>query len=252
MGETFEGLSDGDIIRHYQVALAAGDSRAAEAAFDALFRRCCPELTSFLEGKGLVRSELERILQEVWLAALAVLPPYEDRGLPFLHWLKKTAANRLKEARGDAQRDRKHLAVLPDLYEAETSRSGEEDPLDILMTRETRAEVGLAIRNVLGELSARDQGILLARFNDGLSSREVAERFDVTAVNVDAICSRTRDKLRAVLIARYGLEQLAAWVGWHVKPEGRRTAQRAATEEAHGTGGDRYEPQEGNDGKGAK
>lgn len=253
MEETFEGVSDGEIIRHYQVAIASGDSRAADEAFAALYKRCCSELRLFLEQSGLVQAEIEHILQEVWSAAVAELPRYEDRGLPFLHWLKKTAWNRLQEAYRDHQTEHKYLKALPDTYDVATSRWGEEDPLDVLTTRETRAEVQVAVQGVLGELSARDQDVFRARFDDGLSSQETADRFGLTRSNVDAICSRAREKLRGLLVARYGLERIAVWVGWSVRPEGRRTVQRAVTLAARPVAHDvvdiRYQPRIGSNGE---
>jgi len=137
---------------------------------------------------------VEEVMQEVALAALEQRAPLNDKA-KVAPWLYQLAVRQSLLYRRKVGRSRK----LTNQY-AQRVRPGEADqaapsPLKWLLADERR---GL-IRSALGSLSESDAEILLLKYTEGWSYRQVAHHLDMTHSAVEAKLHRARKKLRIAL-----------------------------------------------------
>lgn len=145
------------------------------------------------------RAAVDEVLQEVRLAALAQRSPLADanRVAP---WLYRLAVLQCLMYRRKAGRARKLTSGYA--QRAESVEPGEIDPLAWLLADERRA----MIREALAELPRRDAEILLLKYTEDWSYREIANRLGVSASAVEARLHRARTRLRTQLALRNVIE----------------------------------------------
>lgn len=147
------------------------------------------------------RHAVDEVMQEVALAAVAQKSPVIDRA-KLGSWLHRLAVRRsLMYRRGRGRRNRllalhAHRAAAPD------HSSVEADPLDWLV-RDERA--GL-VRTALERLPRRDAEILLLKYLEDWSYRELADHLGLTTSAVEARLHRARARLRGELAAARVIE----------------------------------------------
>lgn len=139
---------------------------------------------------------VEEVLQEVSLAAVAQRAPIADpsKVAPWLYRLAVTQAllYRRKQGRRRKLTDRYAQYLRP------TERDQHEpDPLGWLMAEERRARV----REALDSLPKRDAEILLLKYSEDWSYRQLAEHLGTTESAVEARLHRARQRLRKQLVA---------------------------------------------------
>jgi len=138
---------------------------------------------------------VDEVMQEIALAAVAQRAPLAD-ATKVAPWLYRLAVVQTLLYRRKRGRGRK----LVDRY-AERFRPGETDeqadPLVWLLADERRR----LVRDGLGQLPARDAEILLLKYSENWSYREIASRLGVRESAVEARLHRARAKLRGVLQA---------------------------------------------------
>ncbi|MFO0968007.1 MAG: sigma-70 family RNA polymerase sigma factor [Gemmataceae bacterium] len=155
-----------------------GDGRACEE----LLARHRPELCAFVEMRfdARLRARLDAsdVVQEAQVEALRRLPDYlKRRPMPFRHWLRKTAYERLlmlrrrhvgaarrTVAREEALPDRSSLALAQQLLAQGSTPS----------QRLAQEELARRVRDALAQLSESDRDLLLMRNYEGLAYEEVA------------------------------------------------------------------------------
>ncbi len=136
---------------------------------------------------------VEEVLQEVAMAAVAQKAPLADPSkLPA--WLHRLAVRQsLLYRRGRGRR-----AKLVERY-ADRHRDGffdrEADPLDWLL-RDERAKL---VRLALEKLPRRDAEILMLKYAEDWSYRDLGERLGITPSAVEARLHRARQRLRSEL-----------------------------------------------------
>jgi RNA polymerase sigma-70 factor (ECF subfamily) len=141
---------------------------------------------------------VDEVWQQVALAAIEQRWPLSDPAKvgPWLHRLAVVAAARYCRAAGCGRRVAKQFAARQSQSASATS-----DPLALLMRRE-RLEL---TRTALARLPPRDAEILLLKYGERWSYRQIAERLGVTEKAVDSRLLRARAQLREEL-ARLGIE----------------------------------------------
>jgi RNA polymerase sigma factor (sigma-70 family) len=139
---------------------------------------------------------IDEVMQEVSLAAVAQKAPLSDadKVAPWLYRLAVTQALLYRRKQG---RRRK----LTDRY-AERNRPTEQDtrevdPLDWLMAQERREQ----IRKAVARLPRRDAEILMLKYTEDWSYRDLAEHLGISHSAVEARLHRARGRLRKELIA---------------------------------------------------
>lgn len=196
MTETWATTTDGELVRLVQTG---GPTEAADA-FGELFDRTNRGLVAFLARKGLTRPEIAWVAEEAWERAYESLLSYEDRGWPFLAWLRGIATNVWRER---ARHHRKHPS-LPEDYQAAATAAWSLDPLAQLAEREDQDDLGAALREAITRLKPDQRAVLERRLILGKSSREVAEELGWTVVKVDTTLHRARTACRHYLLDQCG------------------------------------------------
>jgi RNA polymerase sigma-70 factor (ECF subfamily) len=141
--------------------LAAREDRAA---FALLYRRYLDRVYSYAFYQLGNHHDAEDATERTFLAALRGLPSYQDRGSSFRAWLFTIAHNTIANAR--RTRARRRTEPLPERLDL---RAPNADPAGIV----GRAEELRRVREAIRALPEDRQQVVLLRFVDGLSSREI-------------------------------------------------------------------------------
>jgi len=133
---------------------------------------------------------VEEVLQEVALAVLAgrALPTDPEKVAP---WLYRVAVLQSLLYRRKEGRRRKLLGRFAD----QQGSSSAADPLQWMLADERRAQV----RAALQKLPRRDAEILLLKYTEDWSYRELADHLGVSVSAVEARLHRARQRLRELL-----------------------------------------------------
>lgn len=142
------------------------------------------------------RQAVDEVMQEVALAALAQRAPLGDPA-KVGPWLYRVAVRRTLLYR--RQRGRQHKLVDRYAWTQEAALRGDAapaaDPLEWLVQDERR---GL-VRAALGRLARRDAEILLLKYTEDWSYRELAAHLGIAKSAVEARLHRARCRLRSAL-----------------------------------------------------
>jgi len=167
-------------------AKAADEQRLVEAAqkdparFGDLYELNFERVYAFFACRVRHREEAQDLTSEVFHRALANLPRFEWRGVPFSAWLMKIAANALADRWQRAARERGNPAPP----------AAEEAQLDKF---EERAQLYGLVRAL-----PRDQRrVIQARFAEQKSIREIAGELKKSEGSVKQLQFRALEKLRA-------------------------------------------------------
>ncbi len=139
---------------------------------------------------------VDEVMQEVSLAAVRQSAPLADRSklAPWLYRLAVTQSLLYRRKQGRRRKLNGRYARrigTPEQHERET------DPLDWLLAEERRK----LIRTALGRLPKRDAEILLLKYTEEWSYRELAEHLGVSQSAVQARLHRARRRMRDELAA---------------------------------------------------
>lgn len=145
------------IIRERDLIDAA---RADPARFAELYEENFPRVYAYVACRIRDRAETEDITSEVFHRALANLPRFEWRGVPFAAWLYKIAANAIADRMNRAQRAERASFEL--------AISG--TPPDSAEEIEHRARLFAMV----GELPADQRRVISLRFAEQKSISEIA------------------------------------------------------------------------------
>ena len=141
------------------------------------------------------RQAVDEVMQEVALAAVAQHSPLLNPGR-LVGWLYHLAVRQALMYRRKAGRQR----ALVGRYARRQATSGEDpglSPLSWLLHDERRGMVQQALRR----LPPRDADLLMLKYAEGWSARELARRLGVKTTAVEARLHRARGRLRAELTA---------------------------------------------------
>ena len=151
----------------------APDVRAAQAdraQFGGLYRRYLDRVygyTFYLLGD---HHDAEDATERTFVSALAALDRFRDEGATFRAWLFRIAHNEVANALRTRHRRRTEPLV------AAPAADDFPDPLAAV----TAADDARTLRNALAALSEDRRQVLVLRFVDGLSAREIGEVLDRT------------------------------------------------------------------------
>jgi RNA polymerase sigma factor (sigma-70 family) len=139
---------------------------------------------------------IEEALQEI--AVTASRQPARVKSERVGGWLYRAAIRQAMLQRRRWARGRRALAVVA----RSVSEDGQGDPLDWLLTDERRD----LVRQALAELPDSDVEILLLKYAEDWSYREIARRLGASESAVEARLHRARGRLRQVLSQRSVIE----------------------------------------------
>src|SRR5436190_20953823 len=147
------------------------------------------------------RQAVDEVMQEVALAAVAQRAPLHDPARVGA-WLYRLAVRQVLLYRRRCGRQRRLLGSYAGSRGTDPGVSAAPDPLDWLLQDERN---GL-VREALGRLSGRDAEILLLKYTEDWSYRELAAHLGVSESAVEARLHRARQRLRAAMIGTHALE----------------------------------------------
>ncbi|MHB1036852.1 MAG: RNA polymerase sigma factor [Pirellulales bacterium] len=142
------------------------------------------------------RQLVEEVMQEVALAAVRQKAPLVDR-TKVAPWLYRLAVVQSLLCRRKLGRHRKLVDGYAEKVRPGEGQSRELDPLNWLLADERRAQVRAALRR----LPKRDAEILLLKYSEDWSYRQLAQRLGVSESAVEARLHRARNRLRTELTA---------------------------------------------------
>jgi RNA polymerase sigma-70 factor (ECF subfamily) len=140
---------------------------------------------------------VEEVMQEVALAAVAQRAPLREPARVGA-WLYRLAVRLVLLYRRRHGRQRRLIGVYAKHCGAEHGFSPALDPLDWLLFDERRR----LVREALGGLPRRDAEILLLKYTEDWSYRELAAHLGIGESAVEARLHRARKRLREALAAR--------------------------------------------------
>jgi RNA polymerase sigma-70 factor, ECF subfamily len=152
------------------------------AKFDALYELHFERVYGFIAGRVHDRATAEDLTSEVFYKALANLKSYEWRGVPFVAWLLRIAANAIIDREQRAYRERPMV----------------DDPRDPVATFDMRSmEYRARLFRLVGQLPETQRRVVHERFVDQRSIREIAERLGKSEGAVKQLQLRALERLRA-------------------------------------------------------
>jgi len=210
LGSTTPSISAED--RELLEALRRGD----EAAFARLVETLHGSMLRLAMVHVGDRAVAEEVVQDAWLGVLGQLDRFEGRS-SLKTWVLRIVSNRAKtravrerrtvpfSALSGGDLEAEEPAVDPDRFLpaghrwaghwASPPASWREVPEDLLLSRETMAEVGRAVAT----LPAVQRAVLVLRDVEGLTAAEACQLLGLTEGNQRVLLHRGRSKVRATL-----------------------------------------------------
>ena len=168
------------------------DVRAAQrdrAAFAILYRRYLDRVYGYAFYLLGDHHDAEDATERTFLAALAAIDRFGDRGSTFRAWLFRIAHNEV----ANAMRSRRRHRTEP-LDPAAEPPSTADPARDVALADDARR-----VRRALAALSDDRRHVLVLRFVDGLSAREIGEVLDRSAGAVRVLQHRALRDLASAL-----------------------------------------------------
>lgn len=157
--------------------------------FGLLYDHYLPQIYRFIYLKVGSKHETEDLTHEVFLSAWQSLPDYRSRGFPFSSWLYQIARNKVI----DYYRTKKSQVQLDAVDESSFQlASSVEKDVDITLEM---TKVQAAIK----KLKSDQQDVLLMRFIEDMSHKEIAEAVGKSEGAVRLIQHRALEQLRELL-----------------------------------------------------
>ncbi len=156
------------------------------AKFGELYELHFARVYAFVVRRVANRDVAEDLTSEVFHKALANLPGYQWRGVPFGAWLLRIAANAVVDRAKQAAR--------------EVRVEGADDPPDVAAVPDAELEAIEQASRLFGlveELPAEQRAVILQRFVDQRSIREIATRLGKTEGAVKQLQFRALQHLRS-------------------------------------------------------
>ena len=150
--------------------------------FAELYERNFERVYAFIVRRVLNRHDAEDVTAEVFQHALANLHKFEWRGVPFAVWLFRIAANAMADRWNERSRDAIHPA------------SGDLDP-----SHWPDIETRVVLFKLVDDLPADQRSVILKRFVEQKSIREIAEDLQRSEGAVKQLQFRALENLRTLV-----------------------------------------------------
>ena len=163
------------------------------AAFSVLYERYFERIYRFIYRRVQSVVEAEDLTAQTFQQALAAIPSYEWRGVPFGAWLYRIAGNLVVRHRQISGRE----VAVEYIDRIVDERGQSEDPLDAMLRQTTREQLMRALQR----LSPDQQRALILKYAHGLKNHEVGELMNRTEGGVKQLVHRAMLILRRDLAA---------------------------------------------------
>ena len=157
--------------------------------FGQLYDHYMPKIYRYILFKVSSRQETEDLTHEVFVSAWEKLGGYRSKGFPFSSWLYNIARNKVI----DYYRTKKSHLSLENL---------DPDFFKVVGAVEKNIDVALdfsQVKTAMNQLSDDSQDVLIMKFVDDLSHREIAEAMDKSEGAVRLMQHRAIQNLKEIL-----------------------------------------------------
>jgi RNA polymerase sigma-70 factor (ECF subfamily) len=154
---------DGSVDEGELVAAAKQDP----TEFGALYELYVDRVYRYAYRRVGTHHDAEDVTAQTFQQALAALPKYEWRGLPFGAWLFRIAANVINRRGRTGNRE----IAVEDVSVFSFQEALDDDPMD----RVTRDELADELNELISTLPADQQRVLVLKFSHGLKNREIGD-----------------------------------------------------------------------------
>lgn len=169
-----------------EAALIAA-ARKDPAAFGVLYQAYLPRIYRFLRARTFNDDAAADLTQQVFVQALAAIPRYRQRGLPFAAWLFRIARNVAIDA------SRRHRPTISwDRVPETVHPVHPEDPLRAAIDRDALERLG----RLIAALDDDKRDLLALRIGAGLSIREISATVGKSEAAVRKQLARTIETLK--------------------------------------------------------
>jgi RNA polymerase sigma-70 factor (ECF subfamily) len=159
------------------------------AAWQVLYSRCLPAVWRYVYALSRDHSTSEEVVSETMLALVRGIHGLDPDTCHLHGWLRRVARNKLSDIGRHAARQRR---LIEDAGNDPRRQRRDCDPAGPLETGETRRRV----LEVLEQLDDCQRDALECKYLDGLSVREIAERFDQSEKAAESLLYRARREFR--------------------------------------------------------
>lgn len=181
--------TDPDLVDEAELVAAA---QRDPAQFGPLYERYVDQIYRFAYRRTGNHADAEDVTAQAFQQALAALPSYEWRGLPFGAWLFRIASNVINRRGRTSSRE---VSVEDVSIFARVDESAGDDPANRIGALSDADELVAAIR-VLPE---DQQRALILKFARGLKNREIANELGRSEGAVKQLIHRAMINLRGTL-----------------------------------------------------
>ncbi|RJQ27754.1 sigma-70 family RNA polymerase sigma factor [Candidatus Parcubacteria bacterium] len=162
------------------------------AAFQALYDQYVVQIYRFVFLKVGQKQDAEDLTQHVFVNAWENIPSYEHRGFPFSSWLYRIASNATVDHFRTGGRT-VDIENIPEEYLG--GDENQEDAVDTAIEVET-------IKAVLTKLEPDQQSVLIMKFIEDKTNKEIAESLQKSEGAIRVIQHRALKQLKTLIHAR--------------------------------------------------
>lgn len=166
-------------------------AQADRAAFATLYRRYLDRVYAYAFYQLGDHHDAEDATERTFLAAMRALPGFRDEGATFRAWLFRIAHNMIANAL--RTRARRRAEPLPEPFDRPAPNA---DPAGLV----ARADELRTVLQAVSELPEDRRQVVLLRFVDGLSSREIGQVLDRSPGAVRVLLHRALRDLAGRLV----------------------------------------------------
>ena len=184
-------------MEHAEDAGSSDEAALVEAAqndphaFEPLYERYVDRIYRYAYRRVGNHADAEDVTSQTFQQALAGLPGYEWRGVPFGAWLYRIAGNVIARRGRSSNRE---IAVEDVTSLSQEDADVEVDPAEIVAARQEN-DVTKALR----QLPLDQQRVIVLRFSQGMKNREIGEVMGRSEGAVKQLLHRAMIALRATL-----------------------------------------------------
>ncbi len=184
---------DGTVDEGELVAAAKRDPKE----FGALYELYADRVYRYAYRRVGTHHDAEDVTAQTFQQALAALPKYEWRGLPFGAWLFRIAANVINRRGRTGSRE----IAVEDVSVFRPLELSDDDPVDFV----AREELATELNELVSTLPPDQQRVLILKFSHGLKNREIGDLMGRSEGAVKQLVHRALVNLRARFKQEYAV-----------------------------------------------
>ena len=163
-------------------------------AFGELYQQNLKPIYRYIFYKVGNPTEAEDLTEQTFLKAWEAIRRYREQGVPFAAWLYRLAHNLVI----DYHRTRHEALPLDEILDAEDGQTGPEEIAAIRLDVQT-------VQQAIARLTPEQQQVVILRFVQGLSHREVAAIMGKNEGAIRGLQHRALEALHTLLADRIGV-----------------------------------------------